>query len=324
MTTFGDAVFQRGGVPVGGDLLGLVGDGQVFYVDPGNGTDDANKGKRPDQAFATFDFAYDNGVVDGRGDVIIRMPGTETVTAATTVTKEGCVVVAATSAYSDGAGRGAGAEYYLWWGSALTDAACLIIRQGMSLVGLSFANAFTDSGLAWTSGSAVSIQNSVSGDQGGFTRIQHCEFPSWGSNNAGLHLAGAAHVFVNRNSFGGASGTLPVGVGLYGTGTNNPINNIIEDNYFTNVTTGVLFGSATPQETYIVGNTFGGTYTDAVSWAGCAASGTIDGVVARNNYSTAVDAATYAGFSGGSGSQAGQIESDSGMAFSNNGYSGTE
>jgi hypothetical protein len=194
----------------------------------------------------------------------------------------------------------------------------------MSLVNMSFACAMTDSSYAWTSGAAVAIENSVSGDQGGFTRIQDCEFPSWGTNNAGLHLSGAAHVYVHRNSFGGASGTLPVGVALYGTGTNNPINNIIEDNFFTNVTTGILFGSATPQETAIIGNSFMGAGTDAISWAGCAKSATIDGIVARNNFKTAVDAATFAAFSNGTGSQAGQIETDSGFAFSNNGYAGTE
>jgi hypothetical protein len=67
-----------------------------------------------------------------------------------------------------------------------------------------------------------------------------------------------------------------------------------------------------------------GTQTDAISWAGVTASGTIDGLVARNNFGTAVDAASFAGCSGGSGSQAGQIETDTGFAFSNNGYSGTE
>jgi len=323
MTTFGDQVFMRGGIPLGGDLFGLIGDGNVYYVDPGKG-DDANAGDRPDRAKATLSAAVALCTSE-QGDVIVRLPGTETVTAELENTTEGILVVAATSAYSGGAGRGAGAEYYLMWGPALTDAPVLTIRQGMSIRGLSFGNAWTTSSANYnTNGHAVAIRNEVSGDQGGFTIITDCEFPSWGTNDVGLQLAGAAHVFVYRNSFGGASGTLPVGIGLYGTSTSNCINNVIEDNLFTNVTTGIFFKSATPQETYIIGNTFSGTQTDAISWAGVTLSSTIDGIVARNNFGTAVDGASFAGGSGGSGSEAGQIESDSGFAFSNNGYAGTE
>jgi hypothetical protein len=78
MTTFGDRLYQSGGIPVGGDVMGLVGDGVVYYVDPSSG-DDGLPGTRPDRAFVTFKKAYDQ-IVDGRGDVIVRLPGTETIT----------------------------------------------------------------------------------------------------------------------------------------------------------------------------------------------------------------------------------------------------
>jgi hypothetical protein len=90
MTTFGDRLFFSNGVPVGGDLLGLLGTGSVWYVDPNSG-DDANPGDAPDSAFATLQKALDSttgttassgGFAGGNADVIIRMPGQETVTAA--------------------------------------------------------------------------------------------------------------------------------------------------------------------------------------------------------------------------------------------------
>jgi hypothetical protein len=119
---------------------------------------------------------------------------------------------------------------------------------------------------------------------------------------------------------------LPYGVRLHGTSTNNCINNIIEDNTFVNVTTGINFASATPQDTMILANYFCPTYTDAISWAGVTGGASLTGLVANNRFGSAVDGGSFSGFSGGSGDQAGQIESDSSNStvFVGNVYSGTE
>ena len=89
MTTFGDRLYQFGGAPVGGDLLGLLGKGRVRFVDPVSGSD-SNSGKTAERAWKTLQAAADksgyenasqNGDASGFQDVIIRLPGVEEVTA---------------------------------------------------------------------------------------------------------------------------------------------------------------------------------------------------------------------------------------------------
>lgn len=54
MTTFGDRVYELGGVPVSGPIT----DGEVLWVKPGSGGDDANFGTTPDTAVATWSRAH--------------------------------------------------------------------------------------------------------------------------------------------------------------------------------------------------------------------------------------------------------------------------
>jgi hypothetical protein len=282
MTTFGDRVFQSGGIPVGGGLLGLIGDGRVFFVDPGNG-DDANPGTSPTSAYATMSTAI-GATTTQRGDVIVRLPGTETVTAELLITTEGITVVAATSGWSPPAGRGAGAEYYLMWGAALSDAAVIHQRENCSWIGLSFASISTG---ATEAGAAMNIANEVAGDQGGFNYVTSCEFPAWGSNDSGIYLHGGSHAHIYRNSFGGASGTLPVGVAFGGSATSNPVNDTIEDNIFSNVTTGVRVYDGTPQDCFVIGNFFHQCTTDINS------NGGVGNIFVANNASSLAAASAY-------------------------------
>lgn len=70
MTSFGDQVFQMGGVPVGGLAQIMGANGKVFVVDPARGSD-AYKGtwKKP---LATVSAAYAKAV-DKRGDMILLL-----------------------------------------------------------------------------------------------------------------------------------------------------------------------------------------------------------------------------------------------------------
>ncbi len=72
MTTFGDMVFQMGGVPV---LSGIPfgPNSKVFFVDPVNGDDD-NNGLSPKYAFAGIEEALDN-CTSGNNDVILFIGG---------------------------------------------------------------------------------------------------------------------------------------------------------------------------------------------------------------------------------------------------------
>ena len=58
MTTFGDGVFQYGGMPLGAGMLPLMGgSGKVYFVDPANGSD-GNTGLEPGRALDTVGAAY--------------------------------------------------------------------------------------------------------------------------------------------------------------------------------------------------------------------------------------------------------------------------
>jgi hypothetical protein len=313
MTTFGDRVFQSGGIPVGGDLLGLIGDGQVFYLDPTSG-DDANNGSNPTtNAVATLSRAVALAT-SGRGDVIVRLPGTETVTAKTTVNKDHLLVVAATSAFSPPAGWGAGGEEYLMWGSAITDAPVVEYDApaGASFMGLGFANASTG---ATEDGAAINIENLGDGEPG-FGYIAYCEFPSWGTNNSGVYLHGADHVLLYRNYFGGASGTLPNGVALGGSPSNNPVNNVIKENIFCNCTIGIRIFDGTPADLLVQQNVFMDIGTASIDFDGGGAgqSGQIVGNWFDGSTSTAVDSIT-----GGTDTVTGVI-ADTGFEFCGNNY----
>jgi hypothetical protein len=311
MTTFGDRVFQSGGIPVGGDVLGLIGDGKAIFLDPDNG-DDARGGTNPtNDAVATAARAYAL-ISDGVGDVVVRLPGTEAVTTTLNINKSRALWQAATSAVSPPAGRGAGAEYYLMWGAALTTEV-LTVDKNTSFNGMSFACAAT---AVSDNSAAVRYTSDTAGDQPGFTYIINCEFPSWGSNNAGLGLDGANHLYVARNSFGGASGTLPRGIYIGGGSQNNCVYDIIEDNVFGDCTIGIDFPDGTPQNIQIYRNFFSDLGTANIDFNGMAAGG--QGFVAGNYFhgstSTAMDSIT-----GGTDTVTGII-SDTAFEFAGNNY----
>jgi len=65
MSTFGDGLYQYGGVPVASANLGY---GKSFFVRPSTGSD-SNKGSTPSQAFKTLSRALE-ACVSGRGDTV--------------------------------------------------------------------------------------------------------------------------------------------------------------------------------------------------------------------------------------------------------------
>jgi len=76
MTTFGDLIYQMGGVPVTGDFT----TGNVFFVSSGSGSN-SNPGKAKNAPFATLDYAIGQCTATN-GDIIYLMPGhAETTTA---------------------------------------------------------------------------------------------------------------------------------------------------------------------------------------------------------------------------------------------------
>jgi len=76
MSTFGDGVYQYGGVPVASGGLPFPATGKAFFVDPANGSD-GNTGKKPSNAFQTLYAAHD-ACTAGNNDVVYLMGGGST------------------------------------------------------------------------------------------------------------------------------------------------------------------------------------------------------------------------------------------------------
>ena len=66
MTTFGDQVYQYGGVPVGAGPLSMA--GKAYFVRPGTGSD-ANAGLKPTNALALLSAAQSKMTADA-GQVV--------------------------------------------------------------------------------------------------------------------------------------------------------------------------------------------------------------------------------------------------------------
>ena len=82
MTTFGDQVFQYGGVPISGQIPFVRGEAKTYFVDGQSGSD-GNSGLKPSEALATIAAAVTkvNSAIDwsgspwATGDVIAVAPG---------------------------------------------------------------------------------------------------------------------------------------------------------------------------------------------------------------------------------------------------------
>ena len=77
MTTFGDKLYEMGGVPLSGLLLGKAG-GKEYFLDPTNGSDSYD-GKTPTTAVKTFPVAYAL-LADGKHDILYYIAGTTALT----------------------------------------------------------------------------------------------------------------------------------------------------------------------------------------------------------------------------------------------------
>lgn len=86
MTTFGDMVFQMGGVPVNSEFT----TGNVFFVDSGSGSNSFDGGK-PTAAFATLAYAVSKCIATN-GDIIYVLPGHAETTTALTLNVAGITI----------------------------------------------------------------------------------------------------------------------------------------------------------------------------------------------------------------------------------------
>ena len=232
MTTFADRLFQNGGVPVGGQIMGLIGDGKVFYVDPGNGFD-GNSGTKPTQAFSTLQAGID-ACVDGRGDVIMRLPGGEEVTETVAFDKSGIYVKAVTY----GVNRFASGELFSTYAAtSFIDGPAATITKRCTIEGLGFVS--RDAGTTFFSGAAMLIGGDGLAGQFG-AHILNCRFPKWGfTNRIGLAVEGTSDVVIEGCDFEGVTTNFASGIYVQGATANISI----IGNRFRDCTQGIQFGA---------------------------------------------------------------------------------
>jgi len=340
MTTFGDRLFYNGGTPVGGDLLGLLGPGKVFYLDPNNG-DDANDGLRPSRAFQTMQFAADkagysqaNADHTGVQDVIVRIPGVEEVSATIdfdgnggSSTKGASIYVVAATAGQRIFGDVLACHTRMASGFAgAADDLIEIVYRNVSFAGLSFGGRGTGKRndghgalLAYRVDSADTNKQAAGG--GNFHMVRNCNFRDDGGNDTtGIYEYGAGGSLIYQNTFGyyGAGRGLDPGIAIRGSGTNNPFDISIRENVFSHNVLGIWFAAATIPGGVIVdknlftGNTVAVQYDAAFGQTG-------RGLLSNNRFDVAEDAAAASTSDAGANDSA-TISTNHQMEYSANWY----
>jgi hypothetical protein len=209
-----------------------MGDGEIFYVDPGNGND-SNEGDSATTAFATLQAGI-NACVAGRGDVIFRLPGGEEVTQTVTFNKTGIYVKAVTY----GAAPWAHGELFSTYAaSTFTDGPAATITSRCTIDGLGFAS--RDTGATFYGGAACLIGGLATALPYGVHLI-NCRFPKWNlTNRIGLAIEGSSDCTIENCDFEGVGADFDSGIYVQGATQNL---NII-GNHFRDCTYGVLFGA---------------------------------------------------------------------------------
>ena len=346
MTTFGDRLFQFGGTPVGGDLLGLHGRGKIRWLDPDNGSD-GNSGKKPDQAWQTLQYAADslgyykaNADMNGYHDIIIRMPGVEevdlpirfdgggvatdpgdsisTVSSLSGLRIWGDVLHAHTRMSSAGAtavGAGVSTIY--------------VVRRQINFYGMSFAGRGTG---ARASGDGACIAYRVSSDAtldlgkhasggGNFASVRGCNFRDDGSNDTtGIYSYGAGGLEISDCTFGYYNDSRgPEGIMIRGSATNNPFDIHIHNCKFHTCPVGIRFGAVTMTGGLVVSENY---------FFGCTKAFIFDsghnnakaGFIVNNRFSTATGSGSWTNNAGATGSTPAQVQADTNIEFAGNGY----
>jgi pectate lyase len=301
MTTFDDGLYQYGGVPVGGSIMGLIGDGKVFYVDPGNGATD-NTGESPTNALKGLQAGIDKCVA-GRGDVIVRLPGGEEVSETVAFNKSGITVVAATYGVNPYA---SGELFSTYAAATFTDGPAATITSRCTIIGLGFAS--RDTGATFYSGAAMLIGGDAGAGQFG-AHIKNCRFPKWGlDNRIGLAVEGSSDVIIENCDFEGVGANFDSGIYVQGATANITI----RYNHFRDCDTGIQFGAFTSgsPDCIIQGNV--AVHGTLLETPGAAVGVVVDNYIPTldvgNAYGSGVSLATLEGY---------------GLWFANNHYSET-
>lgn len=250
--------------------------GDIFYVDPGVTSGD---GQSPETAFGTMQEGID-ACTANNGDVIVRMQGTETVTATINFNVGGILVVA----QNYGLSPLAAGEYFATQADAtFTDGPVATITARCTIAGLGFVS--RDTGATFYSGAAMLIGGLSSALPFG-THILGCRFPKWNlANRIGIAVEGSSDVLIERCGFEGVGANLESGIYVQGATQNIEVRECRFRSCDYAITHGAFAGGG-PHALYV-----GNICEDAklLETGSNAATGLITG----NKVETATDAATY-------------------------------
>ena len=205
---------------------GLLGKGNVFFVDPANGND-GNSGASALNAKASMQAAIDL-CVDWQGDRIVRMKGTETVTEPVLFNKAGITVQAQELVSPYGGG-----ERFVTYGSH-TDGPAAFITKPCRLIGLGFCG-------SEVLGGSVEMDCEEAGAwAGAWNLMLNCRFTHWSIAKAyGLIIRGTAENVIKGCMFDGLwTGYGEAAIGLEDSGDQGVWNLTLEDNRFYNIGAG--------------------------------------------------------------------------------------
>ena len=259
------------------------GDGHVFYVDPTSGTAGAS-GESPYAALSTRQAAI-NKCVDGRGDVIVCLPGTENPTTAILFNKSGITMLPAV--FGADPTQGSEEGFSIYPADTYTTGPMAIITKPCTIIGMEFVSravlAISGRTVA-TCGAALAFDGDAGGTGGGFSLIKNCRFVDWWGGYAGIALFGGGYNLIEGCAFEGYD----AGVAVY-SGVHGPESNHVIDCHFQDCTYGIehILGGSAPHHFLYKGNTFidskGVHFNNSAS----------DGLVCNNFFETATDTAAY-------------------------------
>ncbi len=207
---------------------GWTGDGQIFVVDPVSGNDNYS-GQKWSKPLASLAQA-NSYCVASRGDIIFRLPGTETVSGPVVFAKSGITVVAVryegghlsipTDQVSFATNAAAG----------YTNGPVIKVTAPVRLIGLQFDGRNT-------SGPSVLVNGEGGGSLGARSSFEGCRFPKALGAIYGIEFSAGIDNRVENCIFDGA---FTAGIFMDASASNEPTKNSVTGCVFMNGTSGIV------------------------------------------------------------------------------------
>ncbi|KKN06686.1 hypothetical protein LCGC14_1074830 [marine sediment metagenome] len=219
------------------NMLALGQIGEIFWYDPTSGGAD-NSANRPDDANSKL-----NNVIGlctaARGDVIVCMRGTETVTETVEFDVSGITLIPETMGINPSA---MGEFNALLADTTFTDGPVATITAPCDIDGMGFVS--RDTGSLFFSGAACLIGGLSGADNASPFGVvmSRCRFPKWGlSNRIGLAIDGSSDCLIDKCVFEGVGSDFEAGIYLQGATANLEI----KDCKFTDCDYALVIGAIT-------------------------------------------------------------------------------